>query len=103
MQIACWILTLIGSLIGGVFVFSSFVEKAAPQQAAAAAIGVGFGVLPYCFARAVSELARLNAPSAAVEEVAGAVQCPSCGKRIRPRPGEAKCYLCGGALAAPAT
>lgn len=54
----CWVLTLLGSVLGGGFLLSSFSAQGAPQQAAAAAIGVGFAVLPYCFAGALSELTK---------------------------------------------
>jgi hypothetical protein len=52
-----WMLTLLGCLIGG-WILSGAVlsSQGAAQQAAAAAISVAFGVLPYCFARALSEL-----------------------------------------------
>jgi hypothetical protein len=74
MRTLLWIFTLISSLIGGFFLLSSFAEKAAPQQAAAAAIGVGFAVIPYCFARAVTWLAS-NAT---------ARTCPHCAEPVRP-------------------
>jgi hypothetical protein len=56
MQAPSWVLTILGSLVGGFMLFSSFTEKGAHQHAVAAAIPAGFAVLPYCFARAVSEL-----------------------------------------------
>ena len=46
------IFTVIGSVLGGLGVLSSFLMNSAPQQAAAAAVGVGFAVVPYCFTRA---------------------------------------------------
>jgi hypothetical protein len=51
-----WILTMIGSVIGGFIVITGVANASgAPQEASAAAIGVAFAVIPYCFARAVSE------------------------------------------------
>jgi hypothetical protein len=98
-----WMLTLLGCVVGGFFLFSSFVEKGAPQQAAAAAIAVGFAVIPYCFARAVSELSAMRKAERFADQEPvdqpGTVQCPSCGKCVKPRPSETTCYLCGGSLA----
>lgn len=46
------VFTIIGSLLGGLGVLSSFLMNSAPQQAAAAAVGIGFAVVPYCLTRA---------------------------------------------------
>ena len=46
------IFTIIGSLLGGLGVMGSFLMNSAPQQAAAAAVGIGFAVVPYCLTRA---------------------------------------------------
>lgn len=54
-----WVLTILGSLFGGLFVFFALtLSNGAPQEAAGAAIGIAFAVIPYCLARAVSELKR---------------------------------------------
>jgi hypothetical protein len=54
-----WFLTILGSLAGALTLADTFTEaKSAPQQAAGAALGVGLAVIPYCLARAVSELNR---------------------------------------------
>lgn len=52
-----WTLTVLGCVVGG-FVALVGVGGAtgAPQEAAAAAIGVACAVIPYCLARAVSEI-----------------------------------------------
>ena len=56
-----WGLTLLGSLLGGVIlVIGVFTANGAPQEAAAAAIALGCAVIPYCVARAISELTRLG-------------------------------------------
>ena len=42
-----WILTLLGSLIGGLIVFGTLVSaKGAPQEAAGAALGLSFAIIP---------------------------------------------------------
>lgn len=46
------IFTILGSLLGGLGIMGSFLMNSAPQQAAAAAVGIGFAVVPYCFTRA---------------------------------------------------
>ncbi|MBM3419278.1 MAG: hypothetical protein FJY17_10220 [Bacteroidetes bacterium] len=45
------ILTLIGTLLGA---------SSAPQQAAGAALAVAFAVIPYCAARAISEMKTID-------------------------------------------
>ncbi len=54
-----WIVTIISSSLGGLFAFGGVAfANGAPQEAAAAAIGVACAVIPYCIARAVSEIGR---------------------------------------------
>ena len=53
------VLTIIGSLLGGVELLNVMVlAKSAPQQAAGAAQAVAFAVVPYCLARAIQEIKR---------------------------------------------
>lgn len=52
-----WVMTAIGSVLGGLVVFLGVLgAKGAPQEAAAAAIGLSLAVIPYCLARAASEM-----------------------------------------------
>lgn len=52
-----WVLTIIGSVAGaGLIYLGLTMSSGAPQEAAAAAMGVSIAVIPYCLARAVSEL-----------------------------------------------
>jgi hypothetical protein len=52
-----WILPLLGSLVAGLQFFDSLISAtSAPQQAAGAAMAMGWAVLPYVFARAAEEL-----------------------------------------------
>jgi len=52
-----WSLVIIGSIIGGIiFLFGIAAAKSAPQEAAAAASGIAFAVIPYCLARAISQI-----------------------------------------------
>lgn len=56
-----WTLAALGSVIGMLLVASSLLlATSAPQEAAAAAMGIGFAVIPTCLALAVS---RLKAPA----------------------------------------
>lgn len=49
-----YVMTMIGSAIGGFFLwFTLSSATGAPQEAAGAAIAVAFGVLPYVFARSI--------------------------------------------------
>lgn len=59
MKKSLWILTIIGSLLGGLMaLIGLFAANSAPQEAAAAAMGIAFAVIPYCLARAASELSK---------------------------------------------
>jgi purine-cytosine permease-like protein len=57
MKFLLWILVVLSS---GYAVFQTIfglrLATSAPQEAAVAAMGVAFAVIPYCLARAVSEL-----------------------------------------------
>lgn len=53
-----WIITIIGSIIGVFFLSKGILTDGYPGAAANAAIAVGFVVIPYCFARSVSELEK---------------------------------------------
>ncbi|WP_316979899.1 hypothetical protein [Shumkonia mesophila] len=53
----CYAMALLGSLVGTFFLIEALLgAKGAPQQAAAAAIGIAFAVLPYVFARCVEKM-----------------------------------------------
>jgi sugar phosphate permease len=68
-----WSLVIIGFLLGGfVFVIETSFATSAPQQAAAAARGLAIVILPYCFARAVTEIMR----DIKEKEVSGQVKGP---------------------------
>jgi len=56
-----WILTLLGALGGGLTLLGvTFSANGAPQQAAGAAMAAALAVIPYCLARAFSELGATN-------------------------------------------
>lgn len=51
-----WVVTLLGSLAGGLGLVISLFLGSAPQQAASAAISIGFAVVPYCLARSIEKI-----------------------------------------------
>ncbi len=54
-----WITTAIFSVLGGLTVIVGIsAANGAPQEAAAAAMGIAFAVIPYCLAKAVSEYGK---------------------------------------------
>lgn len=56
---ACWVLTVIGSLLGIVIVcFGMIMAQSAPQEAVVVSLGIACAVVPYCLARAASELSK---------------------------------------------
>lgn len=56
MRTFLYVLTALGSVIGGFFLLMALTTaESAPQEASLAAIAVAFAVLPCCFARAVEK------------------------------------------------
>jgi len=54
-----WAFVIIGSIFGGLTAFIGVVASSgAPQEAAAAAMGMAFAVIPYCLAKAYSEIKK---------------------------------------------
>lgn len=66
-----WALTICGSVLGGIIsVAGVLAANGAPQEAAAAAIGVACAVIPYCLARAVSHISDTPISAALVATMA---------------------------------
>jgi hypothetical protein len=56
-----WVVTIIMSLFGGLFAFVGiYTANGAPQEAASAAVGLACAVIPYCIARAFTEIRSLD-------------------------------------------
>ena len=54
-----WVLTILGSILGALAAGSGIMlASGAPQEAAAAAVGIAFAVIPYCLARAAPEMRK---------------------------------------------
>lgn len=52
-----WGVSLIMSVVGALVAYSGMAAaNGAPQEAAAAAMGLAIAVIPYCFCRAASEM-----------------------------------------------
>ena len=60
-----WVMAFVGALFGLITLVSAFGEDSSPKQAAAAGLAVALAVIPYCFARAISELSTSSYPQAA--------------------------------------
>ncbi len=59
MKTFLWTVTIVGSIFGGLTaMFGVLGANGAPQEAAAAAVGVSLAVIPYCLSRAVSEIGK---------------------------------------------
>lgn len=56
-----WILTFFSSVFGGVLILGALGQDSAPKQAASAALGCGFAIIPYVLSRAASELSAKSA------------------------------------------
>ena len=80
MQTFLWGVTVISSFVGGLCLMLAFVAaNGAPQEAALAAMGVAFAVIPYCIARASAVLGRVECLQCAELIRGQAKQCPYCG------------------------
>ena len=54
-----WVITAVGAVLGALTVVGGVMAaNGAPQEAAAAAVGVAFAVIPYCLAKSVSEYGK---------------------------------------------
>ncbi|RRN54971.1 hypothetical protein EIM48_11970 [Pseudoxanthomonas sp. SGNA-20] len=52
-----WVIAMLSCVLAGlILVLGVATANGAPQEAAFAAIAVGVAVIPYCFARAISEI-----------------------------------------------
>lgn len=64
-----WYLTIAGSVLGAFVVITGVASASgAPQEAAAAAIGLSLAVIPYCLARAASEINQASRGEPKVDE-----------------------------------
>ncbi|MBK8674823.1 MAG: hypothetical protein IPN27_00095 [Cellvibrionales bacterium] len=55
-----WKATIVCSILGALIALSGMFSPGAPQLAAMAALGLAFSAIPYCLARAVSEIDDMN-------------------------------------------
>jgi hypothetical protein len=56
-SILFWVISILGSALGVLTLISTLKSATgAPQEAAGAAMAISFAVIPYCVARAVSEI-----------------------------------------------
>jgi hypothetical protein len=93
-----WVLTIIGSVLGGLTLFASIVfTSGAPQQGALAAVAVGFAVIPYCLARAAAQIGKRKVDRVADEAEAvfsGAMKrSTKCAEIVKSQ--AIKCRFCG--------
>jgi hypothetical protein len=51
--VICWIVTLIGAVIGSISIIDALNADSAPKQGAAGALACAFAVVPYVFTRAI--------------------------------------------------
>ena len=56
-----WVITIISSCLGALFILMGFSQGTAPAQAASFACAVAFAVIPYVFTRAAQELGENKA------------------------------------------
>ncbi|MGY3265836.1 hypothetical protein [Lysobacter sp. HA35] len=51
--VICWVVTLLGALIGGISIIDALNADSAPKQGAGAALACAFAIVPYVFTRAI--------------------------------------------------
>lgn len=89
-----WALVIVGALLGGFTLLAVVSAQSAPQEAALAAIAVALAVIPYCFARAVTELAKpAEAPASTRARVPVDIRCNKCDRIYAGN--ERACPSCG--------
>ncbi|MBI1318326.1 MAG: hypothetical protein GC168_05150 [Candidatus Hydrogenedens sp.] len=55
-----WVVSMLGAILGACLVILiPLAANGAPQEAAAAGLALAFAVIPYCFARAASEIVTI--------------------------------------------
>jgi hypothetical protein len=60
-KLICWILAVIGPFVGGsMFLTESFGSTTTMEIAPIAAVSILFAVLPYCLAKAISEIDKIS-------------------------------------------
>jgi hypothetical protein len=65
MRTFAWVVTIVSSCFGALFAtVGVLAANGAPQEAASAAIGIAFAVIPYCVSRAISEIVKINRETA---------------------------------------
>jgi hypothetical protein len=64
-----WQFTAVSAVIGGLLIVFALFAESAPQQAALAAVGVGFAVAPYVYTRAMQEMEKTPQAPAKIKPV----------------------------------
>lgn len=60
-KLICWVATILGGVIGsGVFLYGMTAVESDMQMGSLSAFAIGFAVLPYCLARAITEIDELG-------------------------------------------
>lgn len=61
LAVLAWVGTIIGSAIGGFILLTGMTTaQSAPQEAVVCALAIAFAVIPYCVARALTEICRMD-------------------------------------------
>ena len=59
LKMLCWLFVMICSIVAGLVAIAGVSSaQGAPQEAAVMAAAIGIAVIPYCFARALSEIGK---------------------------------------------
>ena len=88
-----WSLSALSAFLGGVVMLVGVAQATgAPQEAAAAAVGLGLAVIPYCFNRALDEFDRPAVKRQQPAQVTS-VRCNVCGRIYSAA--ERECPGCG--------
>lgn len=58
-RIICWLIVIGGVAIGGLILFAGMSQaQSAPQEAVVITLALACAILPYCLARAITEITR---------------------------------------------
>lgn len=97
------LLSIAFALWGGLIIVAAPAKSMVPPPEALVAFlvsalcGCGF-LIALGFWKVSRVLTSESEGAASSDRTTGSVECPSCGKRIKPRGADTTCYLCGGSL-----
>lgn len=91
--IGVWLAAICGAGMGAFTLVTGLAgSTGAPQQAAVAGIACAFAILPYCFARAITEMLRSLAETAEADRQRNERKASETTRIVTPEPEKSRAY-----------